>query len=143
MTWPARTHIVTTGSKDSRGNPHATDSALIVEGQLLGSQTDPGAALPDLVGVAVAQVSRTNRVHTRDVRYSAIANRPHCATVAIHRLVGRGYGVQTTAADNHAGTVTCSREVALFSACGRHLVEHHTISGRCCDLWCLLRSSYH
>ena len=64
MTWPAHAHIVTTGFKDIRGNPHATDSALIVEGQLLGSQTDPGAALPDLVGVAVIQVSRANHMHT-------------------------------------------------------------------------------
>lgn len=55
---------MTTGSKDSRGNPHATDSALIVEGQLLGSRTDLGAALPDLVAVGIIQASRTNRVHT-------------------------------------------------------------------------------
>ena len=67
MTWLARTHNVTTGLKDLRGNPHATDSVLvmIVEGQLLGSQTDPGGALPDLVAVnVVIQVSRTNGVHT-------------------------------------------------------------------------------
>ena len=55
---------MTTGLKDLRGNPHAPDSALIVEGQLLGSRTDPGAALPDLVAAVVVQASRTNRVHT-------------------------------------------------------------------------------
>jgi hypothetical protein len=64
VTWPTRAHNVTTGLKDLRGNPPAPDSALIGEGQLLGSRTDLGAALPDLVAVGIIQASRTNRVHT-------------------------------------------------------------------------------
>ena len=64
MTRPARAHIVTTGFKDIRGNPHATDSALIVEGQLLRARTDTGAALSQVAVTSGAQVSCDNHMLT-------------------------------------------------------------------------------